>query len=140
MSGSKIYECIEHDGIVANADERSVTVKIVSNSACSGCHAEGFCMVSDKKEKDIIVPGKYTVAPGDCVIVQMKKSMGYKALFIGYILPLLVFLVALILFAAFSVGEIYAGLGALVILIPYYLILWFFRKRIYNNFTFTIKA
>ncbi len=140
MSGSKIYECIEHDGIVANADERSVTVKIVSNSACSGCHAEGFCMVSDKKEKDIIVPGKYTVAPGDCVIVQMKKSMGYKALFIGYILPLLVFLVALILFAAFSVGEIYAGLGALVILIPYYLILWFFRKRIDNNFTFTIKA
>ena len=140
MSGSNICESIEHDGIVANADDRTVTVKIVSNSACSGCHAEGFCMVSDKKEKDIIVPGKYTVAPGDCVIVQMKKSMGYKALFIGYILPLLVFLVAMILFAAFSVGEIYAGLGALVILIPYYLILWFFRKRIDNNFTFTIKA
>ena len=55
----------------------------------------------------------------------MKKSMGYKALILGYILPLLVFLVVLIILAAFSVDEIYAGLGALVILIPYYLMLWF---------------
>lgn len=140
MSGSKICENIEYDGIVAKADDKSATVKIISYSACSGCHAEGFCMMSDKKEKDIIVPGKYKVAPGDCVKVLMKKSMGYKALILGYILPLLVFLVVLIILAAFSVDEIYAGLGALVILIPYYLMLWFFRKRIDNNFSFTIKA
>ena len=74
------------------------------------------------------------------MIVQMKKSMGYKALLLGYIIPFVVFMFVLILLAAFSVPEIYAGAGALAVLIPYYLILWFFRKRIDNKFTFTIKA
>lgn len=140
MSVSKKYESIEHDGIVESADDRSVTVKIISDSACSGCHAEGFCLASGQKEKDIVIPGKYTVSPGESVKVQMEKSMGYKALFLGYILPFIVFMVVLIFLAVFSVGELYAGLGALAVLIPYYLILWFFRKRIENKFTFTIKA
>jgi sigma-E factor negative regulatory protein RseC len=140
MSVSNKYESIEHEGIVESADDRSLKVKIISDSACSGCHAEGFCLISGQKEKDIVIPGKYFVSPGDSVKVLMKKSMGYKALFLGYILPFIVFMAALIILVIFSVGELYAGLGALAVLIPYYLTLWFFRKRIENKFTFTIKA
>ena len=33
-----------------------------------------------------------------------------------------------------------AGLGAIAILIPYYLALYFFRKRINRKFTFSLKA
>jgi sigma-E factor negative regulatory protein RseC len=140
MSVSKVYESIEHEGVVENADNGAVKVKILSNSACSGCHAEGFCLISGQKEKEIIIPGKFDVSPGESVIVQMKKSMGYKALLLGYIIPFIVFMVVLIILAVFSISELYAGAGALAMLIPYYLILWFFRKRIDNNFTFTIKA
>lgn len=140
MSVLKKYESIEHEGIVESTDNGSVKVRIISNSACSGCHAEGFCLISGQKEKDIIVKGKYRVSAGDNVKVLMKKSMGYKALFLGYLLPSIIFMAALILLEVFSLGELYAGLGAVAVLIPYYLTLWFFRKRIENNFIFTIKV
>jgi hypothetical protein len=39
-----------------------------------------------------------------------------------------------------SVPEAAAGLGSIASLIPYYFMLWFFRKRINNKFTFTIKS
>jgi positive regulator of sigma E activity len=133
-------EKIEHEGIVEKTDNNSVTVKIVSVSACSGCHAEGYCSLSDRKDKRVIIPGMFHVAPGDNVTVIMERSMGYRALFLGYILPMILFIGALILFTALSAGEIASGLGALALLIPYYLALRFFRKRIDNKFTFTLKV
>ncbi|MCX6328155.1 MAG: SoxR reducing system RseC family protein [Bacteroidia bacterium] len=140
MIKSENFESIEHDGVVQKSDNNSVSVIISVESACSGCHAESLCSLSGTEEKIVEVSGFYNLAPGDNVTVVMKKSSGYKALLLGYIFPLILLMVILIILASSSVPELTAGLASIAALIPYYLILWFFRKRINNKFTFTIKV
>jgi sigma-E factor negative regulatory protein RseC len=140
MSGSDNFESIEHDGIVQRSDNNSVTIKILSVSACAGCHAEGSCSLSGMEEKNVEIPGIFNLSPGDHVTVVMKKSAGYAAVMLGYVFPLILLILVLIILASSGVSELEAGLGAISVLIPYYFILWVFRKRISKKFTFTIKA
>lgn len=140
MKNSVDSETISHEGIVQKVDNKSVTVSIIATSACSGCHAEGSCSLSGKEEKIIEVTGNYNVKPGDAVTVFMKQSMGHVAVLLGYFLPFVVVIVMLIIMISLNVPELVAGLASLAILIPYYAILFFFRKRINKKFTFTLKA
>jgi sigma-E factor negative regulatory protein RseC len=137
-SGSPIT--IDHKGIVSKTDDKSVTVIISSEAACSGCHAEGACNLSGQKEKIIEIPGSYDVSPGDQVTINMKQSMGYAALFLGYIFPIVPVIIILVFLISINVSELAAGLGAIAVLIPYYIILYFFRNSINEKFTFTIKV
>ncbi|HPI68505.1 MAG TPA: SoxR reducing system RseC family protein [Bacteroidales bacterium] len=131
---------IEHDGTVKSIENGAVTVKIISASACSGCHAKGVCSLSEMKEKTVIVPGMYNVNQGNSVIIRMKRSMGYKALLLGYIFPMILFIAALVVLGLVSKNEITTGLGAIAVLVLYYIILRFFRKTIDSKFTFTLKV
>jgi sigma-E factor negative regulatory protein RseC len=140
MNNTKNSGIINHEGIVQKIEDTSVIVSISSSTACSGCHAEGSCNIAGKEEKIIKVTGKYNVNPGDRVTILMKQSMGYAALFLGYLLPLVSVVTVLIILVALEVPELPAGLLSLGILIPYYTILFFFRRRVNEKFTFTLKA
>jgi len=130
---------IEHHGTVQEIETNSLVIKILPDTACAGCHEEGYCSLSGKKEKTINVAGKYNVSNGDTVTVLMKQSMGYNALFLGYIMPLLLLLTGLILLVSLSVPELIAGLISIAILIPYFFTLYFFRELINKRYTFTLK-
>lgn len=140
MTNSDNSGIINHEGIVQNKNENTVLISITSVSACSGCHAEGSCSLSGSEEKMIEVRGNYDVKPGDKVTILMKQSMGYAALFLGYILPLFSVIAGLIILISVKIPELIAGLFSLSILIPYYSILFLFRKRINKKFTFTLKV
>jgi sigma-E factor negative regulatory protein RseC len=140
MGKGRANEAIRQDGIVEEVGSNSVVVRISSGSACSGCHAEGFCNIAGKEEKLINVAGRYEVAKGDPIIVTMEQSMGYRALFLGYILPLIVMIICLVILVSLSLAELAAGLISIGILIPYFLILYFFRKKINKSFTFSLKV
>jgi len=131
---------IEHEGIVKRSDNKSVTVSIISSSACSGCHAEGMCSLSGKEEKIVEIPGIYSVVPGENVKVLMRSSAGFAAVLFGYVMPLVLVLAVLIILVSASVPELTSGIGSIAILVPYYLILYLFRNRMNKKFTFTLKA
>jgi len=131
---------IEHDGIVQRSDSQSVTVKIASTTACSGCHAVDYCTLSQTEEKIIDVRGYYDVVPGDRVTVLMKKTAGYSALLFGYLLPLAIMVIMLIILTSLKMTELTSGALSIGSLIPYYLLLFAFRKQINKKFTFTIKV
>lgn len=133
-------DIIEHTGIVQECDKKSVVVKILSLSPCSGCHAEGACTMSGMEEKKVVVQGSWNVTPGDNVTVLMKKSTGYAAVLLGYVLPLILLVSVLIIMTGSSVSELVAGLLSIAVLVPYYFIIWLIRKRINNKFTFTLKV
>ena len=140
MTNSDNSGIINHEGIVQRNEGNAVTVSILSVSACSGCHAEGSCNISGKEEKTIEVFGNYDVKPGEKVIILMKQSMGYSALFLGYILPFLTVIAALITMISLKVPELTSGLVSVAILVPYYFILYLFRKTINTKYTFTLKV
>jgi sigma-E factor negative regulatory protein RseC len=137
MSGSKT---VSHKGIVKKIDEKHVTVAITSASACSGCHAEGACSVSGKKEKIIDIKGSYNLKEGDCVTVQMEKSLGYSAIVLVYLIPLVILITTLAVFLALKFKESHAGIIALLSIFIYYISLLLCKKKINNKFAFSLKT
>jgi positive regulator of sigma E activity len=140
MDSTLSTDSINHEGTVLKIGKYSVFVCITSVSACSGCQAEGSCSISGQEEKIIEVPGSFNLKPGDKVTVLMKRSMGYAALLLGYLLPLIFIIAVLVIAESFKVQELFAGLISISILIPYYLLLFIFRKRINKKFTFSLKS
>jgi len=130
---------IEHAGIVQSFDDKHVKVLLESHPSCSGCMASGICDVSGQDDKVISALRTDEVRSGDRVKVILERSLGFKALFLGYLLPFLLILVLLVLLTSFRVSEITAGAISLCSLVPYYLLLWARRKKIGRSFTFTIK-
>jgi sigma-E factor negative regulatory protein RseC len=136
MPGSKT---VNHEGIVKKIDDKFVTVAITSVSACSGCHAEGVCSVSGKQEKTIDIKGSYNLKEGDCVIVQMEKSLGYSAIVLVYLIPLVILITTLIVFLVLELKESHAGIIALLSIFMYYISLLLCKKKINNKFAFSLK-
>lgn len=140
MKKSGSHGTIQHAGTVKQVEENSVLVSITSNSACSGCHAEGVCNISGKEEKTISVRGRYNVQPGDNVTVEMSESMGMKAVVLSYVMPVVIIIAGLVVFSFLSISEAASGLAAISLLLPYFIILYIFRKYINRSFTFTLKT
>jgi sigma-E factor negative regulatory protein RseC len=139
MNNSMNANKISHKGIVRKTGDDFVTVVITSESACSGCHAEGACSLSGKEEKIVEVRGKYDFKEGDNVTVLMEQSIGFMALFLGYVLPLIIVILTLIILISSDYSELTAGILSVLSLMPYYGFLWLIRKKINDRFTFSLK-
>ena len=140
MKESGTHGAIQHDGTVKKVDANSVLVSITSCSACSGCHAEGMCGISGNEEKLIDVTGKYNVSPGDTVTIMMERATGYKAVALSYLAPLTLLIASLIILDSMSVNEAVAGLISVSLLLPYFTVLYLFRKSINRSFIFKLKT
>jgi sigma-E factor negative regulatory protein RseC len=118
------------------------TVAILQHGACSACHAAGLCGMADMAEKTVEVPtdpyAGYGV--GDEVEVLLKASMGMKAVWLAYFIPLLIVIAVILGLAGLGVGEVAAGLSGLGALAVYYFLLWLLRNRLKNEYIFTIKG
>lgn len=134
-------EEITHKGRIVAIDPEITTIEIISEAACAACHAKGLCSLGEQQVKQVQVrTSAWTPRQvGDEVEVVLKKSMGYKAVFIAYGLPLVVLFVALMLLNALGVGELYAGLGAIGAVIICYFVLFLFRNKISKDYSFFLK-
>lgn len=134
-------EQITHKGRIVAIDPDITTIEIIAESACASCHAKGLCGLGEEKVKQIQVRTSawHPRQVGDEVEVVLKKSMGYKAVFIAYGLPLVVLFVALMLLGALGVGELWAGLGALGAVAVCYFVLFLFRNKISKDYSFFLK-
>ena len=141
VGGDCGLDAIRHSGIVKQIDDDFVYVSIVSQSACASCHAKGACNITDLNEEVVEVPrGNADVyRVGDRVEVAMRKSLGTRAVMLGYVVPFLLVIATMIIVLAFVGNEGLAGLLALGALIPYYLLLYLRRKHLKRTFTFSIQ-
>ena len=118
------------------------TVAIEQHGACGTCHAAGLCGMADVVEKAVELPtdpyASYGV--GDEVELVLKASLGMKAVWLAYVVPLLVLLAVILGLFALGVGEVVAGLAGIAAVGVYYFLLWLFRNRLKNEYVFTIKG
>lgn len=119
----------------------ATTVVILSSSACGECHAAGLCGVADMAEKTIeVAPDPYAhYKVGDEVEVVLKASMGFKAVWLAYCIPMVILLAAVLGLLALGLGEVVASVAGLAAIGLYYLGLWLFRDKLQNEYIFTIK-
>ncbi|MBO4743407.1 MAG: SoxR reducing system RseC family protein [Bacteroidales bacterium] len=134
-------EEITHKGRIVAIDPEITTIEIISEAACASCHAKGLCGLGEQQVKQVQVrTSAWTPRQvGDEVEVVLKKSMGYKAVFIAYGLPLVVLFVALMVLNSLGIGELYAGLGAIGAVILCYFVLFLFRNKISKDYSFFLK-
>ena len=134
---------IKHLGIVENINGSRLKVRIVQSSACSSCSVKGHCSASETKEKIIDDYNKNGVPCqiGERVMIVGTTSMGMKAVFLAFVLPFVVLLLALIFSLKLTGGdEVLSALISLATLVPYYLIIYMCRQKISRSFMFTLES
>lgn len=132
---------ISHEGVITSLSNDRVMVKITSYAACSSCHAKGACNMAGGEEEKLLniqVPDP-DFRIGEKVRVILAQSLGFKALFIGYVLPFLLILTMLLVMTAAGSNELVAGLVSLVVLVPYYVGLKLMRGKVDRQFSFFVQ-
>ena len=137
---SKRAEEIRHSGIVKEITPSTIVVEIEGKSACSQCHAKGACAASESKIKRIDVrrTPNVEVEVGERVEVVLKASLGLKAVFISYVLPLIILLILLVTLPNMGVSELLTGLISLLAVGGYFVVIYLLRKRLAAQFDFVI--
>jgi positive regulator of sigma E activity len=135
-------ENIEHPGIIDRIEGKRVWVSIMPQSACGNCHSKSYCGMAEVAEKIVEVqppaPGT-KLEKGQQVIISLKKSLGYRALFLGYLFPFVILMFSLILLLSITGNEALSAITSILLMVPYYLILYSRRDKIKASFRFFIK-
>lgn len=131
---------VTHKGTIIEITPEYIRVEIINKSMCAACHAKGFCSAGDTKDKIIDVEyynnGEFAV--GDEVEVIMNRSMGFKAVWISYVVPLVILLIFLLTLQGLGLSELHSGLFSLLAVCVYYLMVYLFKDKLANKFVFTI--
>jgi sigma-E factor negative regulatory protein RseC len=98
-----------------------------------------MCGVSEMTEKLIEVKQNISgFAQGQAVNVVLDRSLGNKAVLLGYFIPFLILVITLLI-SSLYLSELWSGLLAIAVLIPYYLLLFFFKDKLSKTFYFRIE-
>ena len=116
-------------------------VRMMVNSACSGCHAKTVCGVSETAEKivevDVASGADFTI--GEQVeVALLDNKMGTRSVVLAYVVPFVVLSVMLIGATIAGLSEGVAVLAAMAGVVAYYVVLWGLRERLKNKIKFII--
>ncbi len=131
---------IKHTGFVKHVSNNKLIVNIVSESACSSCHANGACSAADMQDKEIEITNFSKIySPGQAVTVIIQQSQGFIAVLWSYVVPFVLVFVTLIVAVSVTGNEFIGGLLALAILFPYYITMYFSRHLLKKAFKFEVE-
>ena len=135
-------ESVSHKGKIVRITPQQTTVSILQHAACGECHAAGLCGMAELAQKTVEVPTDpyASYAVGDEVEVVLKASMGLKAVWLCYAIPLVILLGVVDGLLALGLAEVPAGLAGLAAIGLYYMGLYLFRDKLKNEYIFTIKG
>ena len=132
---------IVHAGKILEITPDFTTVQIIVSSACSSCHAKGLCGMSEEEEKVIMLPtdpyATYNV--GDEVQVCTKMAMGLKAVWISYVIPLIILMILILSLSSFIGNEYLVGGLSVAGVAVYYFIIWLLKDKLNDEFVFYIE-
>lgn len=132
---------IRHDGIVDSIEEGCVHVRILQSTACGACKVAGYCNAAEAKEKliDVFTARATNYQVGDTVTVSVSQSMASRALMWAFGLPLVLMIIVLVFVLWQTGNEGLAAQSSLLVLIPYYGLLFLLRHRMRQQIFFEIE-
>ena len=133
-------EIVSHEGIVTNIKGDDVEVKILSKSACASCNIKTACNMSEMQEKIITIsaPKDKKLSIGQEVKVCMALRQANRAVIFAYAIPSIILISMIFILNYLKIDE---GINALISigsLVPYYIILYLFKKKIKSKFKYEI--
>lgn len=134
-------EQISHGGRIVRIDGSRIEVEITSRAACQSCSVRHSCSLADSLPKtiEVFAADSENYALNEEVEVGIAAQNGLKAVFYGYILPLLLVIASLIGAVSCGYSEEISGIFSIIVLIPYYFWLFLIQKKLRRQFRFTIS-
>ncbi len=127
--------------VVKEVQDTYIIAEIVVQSACAACHAKGACGVSERKQEklkiDLPNPEIFTV--GEVVSVEMKQTLGMKAVVIAYLFPFIVLALGLFVTYALTKQELISVGVSFGLTAIYYFIISKLKDKFEKEFVFTVK-
>ena len=138
---AKMADIIKHRGVVEKIDGSHVVVRIVQTSACSACSAKGLCNASESKEKQIdVYESNPSYRIGEEVVLCGSTSMGMRAVFLAFGIPVLLLLFALFATMRITDGDaLLSAFVAMLAIIPYYFVIYLMKDKMNKTFSFVIE-
>ena len=140
--GSFMGHQIVHQGTVASITGDSMQVRITQRAACSECSVSAHCHISEQKEKMVDVDHVKDISRfgvGETVILTFAERTGMSAVMMAFVVPFLIVVAAVFGCSLFTDSEPVMAMTGILFLIPYYIILYLFRDRLKENFTFHVE-
>jgi sigma-E factor negative regulatory protein RseC len=130
---------LQHAGIVTESQNGKVTISL-TGFGCSACH-KSLCMLGDSKAKEVELQRKETsLQVGDAVIVKINPGSGYKAVLLLYLLPFCLMVLTLLSASGLGYHEGIAGLASLLILVPYFSLIFLMKKWLSSQCTIDVET
>jgi Positive regulator of sigma E activity len=131
---------IQHKGIIEKIEHHCIYVRIVQQSACAGCHVKSICPGVDSVTKIIEIEddsGRFKL--NEQVLICGHYSIGMQAVWLAFIVPLLLIVSVAVIGTILSGNEIIGGLLGLFMLLPYYIIIYLTQDKLKKKLVFTLS-
>ncbi|MGB5363928.1 MAG: SoxR reducing system RseC family protein [Aureibaculum sp.] len=136
---------MKHSGVITKISKSAITVSLEGNINCESCNAKAACGISESNSKEIEIKSPLSERAGtfhsfklnEGVDVVMQTELGLKAVFWAYIFPFILMIVVLIV-SSNLFQEWLAGLLSLIVLIPYYFLLYVLKNSFRKAFKISI--
>ncbi|MDR3227513.1 MAG: SoxR reducing system RseC family protein [Prevotellaceae bacterium] len=141
MESKKTTQLIQHTGTVSTINDNEIIVDIERLSACATCESKSVCMTLNSKIQQIKCKNEgYDLKTGDIVTLKLKRSFGFYAATIAFIIPLFLFISTIIIFnETLEINEGMSSLAAFAVIALYYIIIHFFDYKISKKINFRIE-
>jgi positive regulator of sigma E activity len=127
-----------HSGLISKISGQTITVNLEQNIHCDSCRAKSSCGISESSTKAVeVLNSKDSFKINEEVNVVLKKALGLKAVFWAYVFPFILMFSTLIIASNF-LKEWLAGLISLLIIVPYYIVLYFLKNALKSAFQVSI--
>ncbi|MBQ0081050.1 MAG: SoxR reducing system RseC family protein [Alistipes sp.] len=132
---------IEHGARVLSQNGRKVRVVVLRDDACSSCHARKMCKTHSKQEMEIEcdAPQGRSFSSGEEVRVVIAQGTEKAALMYGYVYPLIVLVVAVVLFSFIVSSQALVALFSILCVALYYIVLRLFGSHVDKRINIYIK-
>lgn len=134
-------EHVSHPGVVVGINGDDLDIEILSSSSCGSCGIKSACGMSEMQEKRITVPkpADKEFIVGQPVSIIMNASQGNKAALFAYFIPAFLLVAIIVILSNLLVKEWLAALIGIGVIAIYYLILYFFKNQLRDEFTYEIR-
>lgn len=132
---------VSHPGVVVVITDKDLEIEILSASSCGSCGIKSACGMSEMKEKRVVVPkpeGKEFIV-GQPVSINMNTKQGNKAALFAYFIPAFLMVAIIMILSNLSIKEWIAAIAGIGVVVVYYIILYFFKDKLRDEFTYEIR-
>ena len=134
-------EHVSHPGVIVGINDKDIEIEILSSSMCGSCGIKSACGMSEMQEKRVTVPKpvdkEYIV--GQPVSIIMNTKQGNKAALFAYFIPAFLLVAIIVILSNLSVKEWLAALIGVGVIAVYYIVLYFIKEKLKDEFKYEIR-